>query len=38
MTSPSQESTVEIIVGVKVVKTRKAPYRYLPDGTYDNKP
>ena len=22
----------------KVVKTRKAPYRYLPDGTYDNKP
>jgi len=45
MTSPSQESTVEIIVEEnKVVvlapasKIRKAPYRYLPDGTYDNKP
>ena len=39
MTSPSQESTVEMIVDVKVSKkTRKAPYRYLPDGTYDNKP
>ena len=23
---------------IKVVKTRKAPYRYLPDGTFDNKP
>ena len=39
MTSPSQESTVEIeVVEIKVVKARKAPYRYLPDGTYDNKP
>ena len=45
MTSPSQESTVEIIVeenkGVALApasKIRKAPYRYLPDGTYDNKP
>ena len=39
MTSPSQESTVEIIVEEnKDVKIRKAPYRYLPDGTYDNKP
>ena len=38
MTSPTQESTVELIVDVKVVKIRKAPYRYLPDGTYDNKP
>ena len=39
MTSPSHESTVDIIVEEnKVVKIRKAPYRYLPDGTYDNKP
>ena len=35
----SPESTVEIeVVEIKVVKPRKAPYRYLPDGTYDNKP
>ena len=39
MTSPTQEPTVEIeIVEFKVDKIRKAPYRYLPDGTYDNKP
>ena len=38
MTSP--ENTDETIPEIKVVRPRKirAPHRYLPDGTYDNKP
>ena len=45
MTSLTQESTVEIkddvlasLGNASAVKIRKAPYRYLADGTYDNKP
>ena len=38
MTSP--ENNDETIPEIKVVRPRKirAPHRYLPDGTYDNKP
>ena len=36
----SSENTDETIPEIKVARPRKirAPYRYLPDGTYDNKP
>ena len=36
----SSENTDETIPDIKVERPRKirAPHRYLPDGTYDNKP